>query len=341
MFRIGINGYGRIGRSVLRALNERQAEGNDQDLQIVAINEPADAETIAHLTEFDSTHGRFRGQVALYDKTLLINNQPITLSHHKKIELLHWQDINLVMECTGRFASRYQAETHITHGADKVLFSHPAHADVDRTVIYGVNHQAIEPSDRILSNASCTTNGSVPVLKLIDEIYGIAAASITTLHSAMNDQPVIDAYHHTDLRKTRSASQSMIPVDTELAKGISRFLPHLDGLISSQAVRIPTVNVSAMDISIQLNTQASVAEINQQLHSYAECNSRTLACNTQPLASIDFNHDAHSCIIDLTQTRLSGSHLLKLFIWFDNEWGYANRMLDVAAYLNTFNSTNP
>ena len=339
MFRIGINGFGRIGRSVLRALVEKQQEGLYDQLNIVAINEPADAETIAHLTRYDSTHGRFPGRVEYRASSLLINDKPIALSHHEQISALRWPDLDLIFECSGHYKSRLDAERHIYQGADKVLFSQPAEACMDRTIIYGINHQQIVNTDRILSNASCTTNACVPLLKLMDEAYGIEAATITTLHSAMNDQPVIDAFHHTDLRKTRSASQSMIPVDTELAKGIVRFLPHLEGRLSAQAVRLPTTNVSAMDITIQLKKTFNVSTVNQQIRTYSEFNSSILTCNTEPLASIDFNHDSHSCIIDLTQTRGSGDYLLKLFIWFDNEWGYANRMLDVAEHLRKLSAT--
>lgn len=341
MYRIGINGYGRIGRSILRALTERQAQGQCADMQIVSINEPSDAETILHLTQYDSTHGRFQGNCRLDEGKLFVNERPISLSHQDDINHLRWPDVDLVMECSGQFSSRQYAERHIYQGADKVLFSHPADKNVDRTVIYGINHQQIETTDRILSNGSCTTNACVPLLKLIDETHGIDAASITTIHSVMNDQPLIDAFHHTDLRKTRSATQSIIPVDTALAKGIYRFLPHLAGRISAQALRVPTMNVSAINLCIQLNNAIDADTINQQIHTYTEFNASILTCNSQPLASIDFNHDSHSAIIDLTQTSISGDKLLKLFIWFDNEWGFANRMIDVAQHIKRLNSKQP
>lgn len=333
MYRIAINGYGRIGRSIFRALYERQCSGQDLDMQITAINEPADAETILHLTRFDSTHGRFPAPIELEKQQLKFNNQVIQLSHYQAIDQIKWPQIDLVMECSGVITDNASAFQHLQQGAKRVLFSNPATPDVDRTVVMGVNEQALCATDRILSNASCTTNASVPILALIDQHLGIEAVSITTIHSAMNDQPVIDAYHNTDLRKTRSASQSMIPVDTALAKGIGRFLPHLQDCISAQAIRIPTVNVSAMDICIQLKQKASVAAINTLLLEAANEKPSILGFNAQPLASIDFNHQAHSCIIDSTQTRLSGEKLLKLFIWFDNEWSFAHRMLDVAAFI--------
>ena len=335
MYRLAINGYGRIGRSVLRALVESPYR---EAMQVVAINEPADCETICHLTQFDSTHGRFKGHVQLEQRDQLrINDQLIRITHEESVENLCWKDVDLVFECSGSFADRKSAEAHLLNGARKVLFSQPAEADVDLTVVYGVNHTQIQAHHTILSNASCTTNGSVPVLKVLNDHYGIECATITTIHSAMNDQPVIDAYHHTDLRKTRSAGQSMIPVETGLAKGIERILPELTGLLSAQAIRIPTVNVSAMDITVLLKKPVAVDEVNRLMQAVAEENPGVMGYCDQPLASIDFNHDERSSIVDATQTRLSGDRLLKLFVWFDNEWSYANRMLDVAAYISRLN----
>lgn len=331
MYRLAINGYGRIGRSVLRALLESPYS---ESMQVVAINEPADCETICHLTQYDSTHGRLKGKVELKHRDqLIINGQPIQITHEESVANLRWHDIDLVLECSGSFSDRKTAELHLTNGAKKVLFSQPAEQGVDLTVVYGVNHQKLQSEHNIISSASCTTNGSVPVLKVLNEAYGIECATITTIHSAMNDQPVIDAYHHTDLRKTRSASQSMIPVDTGLAKGIERILPELTGLLSAQAIRIPTMNVSAMDITVLLKQQVDVNTVNALMNDVAKNNPGVIGYCDQPLASIDFNHDERSAIVDATQTRISGDRLLKLFVWFDNEWAYANRMLDVAAYL--------
>lgn len=330
--RLAINGYGRIGRSVLRALMEGPYA---EQINIVAINEPADAQTICHLTRYDSTHGRFHGDVALLDDQLLINGQPVVLSHHEQVADIQWPSVDLVLECSGSFTDRATAEQHIAGGAKRVLFSQPAEADVDATIVYGVNHHQLSADATIISAASCTTNGSVPVLKLLNDKFGIACATITTIHSAMNDQPVIDAYHHTDLRKTRSASQSMIPVETGLAKGIERILPELKGVLSAQAIRIPTVNVSAMDITVMLECDVSAEQVNADLQQFAQVNPGIIGFNDQPLASIDFNHDAHSLIVDATQTRVSADRLLKLFVWFDNEWAYANRMLDVARFINS------
>lgn len=337
MYRLAINGYGRIGRSVLRALAESAylKDNKFAGMRVVAINEPADIETICHLTRFDSTHGRYQGSVDIHGSNLVVDGVEIQLSHHDCVDDISWPEVDLVLECSGAFSDKATANKHLSHGAKRVLFSQPAMSDVDLTVVYGVNHHQLRDTHKIISNASCTTNGSVPILKLINDTYGIDAVSITTIHSSMNDQPVIDAYHHTDLRKTRSSSQSMIPVETGLAKGIERLLPELAGLMSAQSIRIPTVNVSAMDICLVLKKAVTVVEVNALLAAFAEKMPNIIGFNDQPLASIDFNHDKRSCIVDATQTSIAGQRLLKLFIWFDNEWAYANRMLDVAAYLQT------
>ncbi|MBC52845.1 MAG: type I glyceraldehyde-3-phosphate dehydrogenase [Gammaproteobacteria bacterium] len=330
-YRLAINGYGRIGRCVLRALHESAAH---KDLQIVAINDLTDARTLAHLTRYDSTHGRFHGDVALdEDGNLVVNGQTITLLSQRDIGALPWHelDVDLVLECTGTFNDRATAEQHLQSGAGRVLFSQPAQSDVDATVVYGINHDSLQASHRVISAASCTTNCVVPVIQCLDEAFGLEYGVITTIHSAMNDQPVIDAYHHQDLRKTRSAVQSIIPVDTEIAKGIGRILPHLDGRFSAQAMRVPTLNVSAIDLTVTVREHADIDQVNQAIRSAAARSMPdVLACTDEPLASCDFNHDARSAIVDLSQTRVSGPHLIKVLTWFDNEWAYANRMLDVA-----------
>ncbi|MCW8126160.1 type I glyceraldehyde-3-phosphate dehydrogenase [Microbulbifer halophilus] len=352
--RLAINGYGRIGRSVLRALYEGGAR--DQ-LQIVAINELADCATIAHLTKYDSVHGRFTGEVSTpppspsgtlpspsgrgaggegSSDTLVVNNDPITITHHENLEDLNWrkENVDIVLECTGSFTERERAELHLKAGAKKVLFSQPANRDVDATIVYGVNDRTLTGSETIVSAASCTTNCSVPVISALDKTFGIDAGVITTIHSAMNDQPVSDAYHHTDLRKTRSAMTSIIPVDTGLARGIERILPSLAGRFEAQAMRVPTVNVSAIDLSVQLHKPVTQAEVNALLKSAAESEfSGVLGYTEEPLASCDFNHDPRSGIVDASQTRVAGGNLVKVLIWFDNEWGFANRMLNVARSL--------
>jgi len=334
-YRVAINGYGRIGRCVLRAFYEST---NYADLRIVAINDLADSATLAHLTRYDSTHGRFLGTVKSGKDYLEIDGDRIRVSCCAELDTLDWQDVDLVMECSGAFTDRPQAEIHLARGAGKVLFSQPAESDVDNTVVWGVNHTTLAADQRILSNASCTTNCIVPVLDVLDRELGIASGVITTIHSAMNDQPVIDSFHHHDLRRTRSAMQSIIPVDTELAKGIERILPAFTGKLSAQAIRVPTVNVSAMDLTVVLDgknsQQISSASINEMLRARAaELPANVLGTTDEPLASCDFNHDPRSAIVDLTQTRVAPRGLVKLLIWFDNEWAYANRMLDVAQYL--------
>ena len=328
--RLAINGYGRIGRCVLRALFEAGLQGQ---LQVVAINELADCKTIGHLTKYDSTHGRFPGEVSVGEDQLSINGHRIRILHCENPEDLPWKEleIDLVLECSGAFSDRRSAQKHIDQGAKRVLFSQPAQADVDATVVYGVNQHQLTGSDKIVSNASCTTNCSVPVIKALHDAFGVESGVITTLHSAMNDQPVIDAYHHTDLRKTRSAINSMIPVDTELARGIERLLPELLGRIEAQAMRIPTANVSAIDLSVVMQKDVTIEEVNRTLKHAAENRfNGVLGYTEELLASCDFNHDKRSGVVDAGQTRVASRRLAKVLIWFDNEWGYANRMLDVA-----------
>lgn len=332
MLRLGINGYGRIGRSVLRALQESPQRGT---LEVVAVNELADAATVAHLTRYDSTHGRFPGSVALRDGDLCVGGRRLRLTREARPERLDWRaaEVDLVLECTGAFTDRRSAEGHLQAGAPRVLFSQPAEADVDATIVYGVNHRALRREQRIVSNASCTTNAIVPVIAALDSALGIDCGTITTIHSAMNDQPVLDAYHHTDLRKTRAAGQSIIPVDTGLARGIERILPRLAGRFTAQALRVPTLNVSAMDLTLTTRRDTDAMAVNAVLAAAARDDfDGVLGYTEEPLASCDFNRDRRSSIIDACQTRVSGARLVKVLTWFDNEWGYANRMLDVAAY---------
>lgn len=332
MHRLAINGYGRIGRTLLRALQE--SPHRDQ-LEVVAINEVADAATVAHLTRYDSTHGRFPGEVALEGDRLQVAGREKRLLRQADIAALDWRqdDVELVLECTGAFTDRATAEGHLRAGASRVLFSQPAEADVDATVVYGINESELRDSMTVVSAASCTTNGIVPVIEALNDAFGIEFGTITTIHSAMNDQPVLDAYHHTDLRKTRAAGQSIIPVDTGLARGVERILPQLAGRFTAQALRVPTLNVSAMDLTVTLARDVDTPAVNRALESAAGKRFRgVLGYTEEPLASCDFNRDSRSSIIDACQTRVSGRRLVKVLTWFDNEWGYANRMLDVAAH---------
>jgi erythrose-4-phosphate dehydrogenase len=332
LLRLAINGYGRIGRSILRALYECPLRA---ELKVVALNELADAGTVLHLTRYDSTHGRFPLPLDGDARQLRVDGDAIALLNHARIDELPWSDlgVDMVLECTGAFSDRATAELHLRQGAGKVLFSQPAEADVDATVVYGINHRALAAGQRIVSNASCTTNAIVPVIKALHDAVGIESGTITTIHSAMNDQPVLDAYHHTDLRKTRAASQSIIPVDTELARGVGRLLPQLSGRFSAQALRVPTLNVSALDLTVCTAIDTSEEEINRILREASQSAfNGVLGYTDELLASCDFNHDSRSGIVDSSQTRVSGKRLVKVLTWFDNEWGYANRMLDVARY---------
>ena len=329
MIRVAINGYGRIGRSVLRAVYESKLQ--DQ-VKIVAINEPADNKTIAHLTRYDSTHGRFLGEVNSDENTLTVCGDSIAIVHQDDLDQLPWATlkIDVVLECSGSFSDRNNAEKHLHSGAKRVLFSQPAESDVDATIVYGYNHQQLTGSEKIISSASCSTNCVVPVIQVLDDSFSVDGGVITTIHSAMNDQPVLDAYHHTDLRKTRAAMNSIIPVDTGLGLGIDRLMPHMAGRFQAQAMRVPTINVSAIDLSVLVNQAVDTAMVNQALANAAQGPLKNILGYTEePLASCDFNHDPRSGIVDASQTRVSQQKLIKVLIWFDNEWGYANRMLDV------------
>ena len=329
-YRIAINGYGRIGQCVLRALYENRYRDH---FQVVAINELADIDTIAHLTRFDSTHGRFQGDVTVKGDALIVNGDPIRVLRHADPAELPWGElgIDLVLECSGAFTDRATAEQHLKSGAKRLLFSQPAESDVDRTVVYGVNHDQLTTTDRIVAAASCTTNCVVPVIQVLDQAFGVEQGSTTTIHAAMNDQPVIDAYHHQDLRRTRSALHNIVPVDTGLAKGIERLLPHMEGKFSSVAMRVPTMNVSAIDMVVNVRENTSVEAVNHLLQNAAHGPLKgILGYTDELLASSDFNHDAHSGIVDGSQTRVTGNTMVKVLCWFDNEWGFANRMLDVS-----------
>ncbi|ALS99563.1 erythrose-4-phosphate dehydrogenase [Lacimicrobium alkaliphilum] len=329
MLRIAINGFGRIGRNVLRALYE---SGRNSQIQVVAINELAKPEGVAHLLKYDTSHGRFAFDVRLDGTILNVAGDPIRLLQHADIAALPWSelDVDIVLECTGVFGDRADGEQHLAQGAKKVLFSQPCGPDMDATVIYGINDDMLKATDRIVSNGSCTTNCIVPVIQALDLAFGVDSGTITTIHASMHDQQVIDAYHD-DLRRTRAASQSIIPVDTKLARGIERILPKFAGRFEAIAVRVPTINVTAMDLSVTLNQKVNIAQVNQALMQAREGRlAGILGYTEEPLVSCDFNHDPHSAIVDGTQTRVSHNCLVKTLVWCDNEWGFANRMLDTA-----------
>lgn len=334
MLKIAINGFGRIGRNIVRALFEN---GYSEHIQVVAINEIAEPQAIAHLLKYDTAHGRFGHHVSIENEQLKIDEHLITLLHCKHIDDINWQqfDTDIVLECTGIYSERFEAQQHIAQGAKKVLFSQPASQDVDATIIYGVNHDTLKRSDTIVSNGSCTTNCIVPVIQALHKAYGVQSGTITTIHASMNDQPVIDAFHH-DLRRTRAASHSIIPVDTKLAAGIERILPEFAGKFEAIAVRVPTINVTAMDLSVTLRDDVNTAMVNQTLKQAGRHFPANIIDYTEePLVSVDFNHNPHSCIVDGTQTRVSHKTLVKTLVWCDNEWGFANRMLDTALFMHT------
>jgi len=339
-WRIAINGYGRIGQSILRAFYQSALRDY---CQIVAINELADIETIAYLTRYDTTHGRFQYPVAVEGDALLIEQDRIVVSHHEELTDLDWraQAVDIVFECTGSYSKRAEAQKHIDAGAQFVLFSQPAEHDIDQTIVFGVNYESIGVNDRICSNASCTTNAIVPVLKTLDSQFGISSGTMTTIHSAMNDQPTIDAYHHNDLRRTRSAMSNMVPVETALAKGIERLLPELSNKLTAVAMRVPTINVSAIDLCVVVDQDVTEESVNTALSENAKGRySGVMAYTEEPIASSDFIQDPHSCTIDGSQTRVTQKNLVKILVWFDNEWGYANRMLDVAHHWCSNHLTN-
>lgn len=329
--RIAINGYGRIGRCVLRAIYER---GLDKQFQIVAINEPADLETMAYLTQFDSTHGVFPGKVGRSEDHLLINGKEIAVFHEKTPDAIDWKRLNIdiLLECSGVYSQRADLQKFIDAGCPRVLVSQPTDSaeEVDCTVVLGINDEELNGKQQIVSNASCTTNAIIPVLAELDAAYGVDYAFLTTLHSVMNDQPMIDGYHHNDLRRTRSAMQSMVPVATGLARGVERLLPQLQNKVQAKAIRIPILNVSAIDMMVRLRRPTVKEEVNSLFIQAAQRHPDTLAYSDRPHASIDFNHDAHSAIIDGSQTCTNQDGLVNLFVWFDNEWGFANRMVDIS-----------
>jgi glyceraldehyde 3-phosphate dehydrogenase len=330
--KVAINGYGRIGRNILRAWIESK---RDQDIDIVAINDLGDPQTLAHLTQYDSTHGIFPGHVAVSDadRALMINQHSIKVFSERAPEKLPWRElgIDIVLECTGLFTNPEKAALHLQAGAKKVLISAPSTADVP-TIVYGVNHQSLKSEQRIVSNASCTTNCLVPVVKPLHDQFVIESGLMTTIHAYTNDQVLSDVYH-SDLRRARSATQSMIPTKTGAASAIGLVLPELNGKLDGLAVRVPVLNVSLIDLSIIVQKKTTVLAINECLKNASEgMLKHILVCNTLPLVSVDFNHHPASAIVDSTQTKVIGN-LVKVLAWYDNEWGFSNRMLDTTLAL--------
>jgi len=330
--KIAINGYGRIGRMVLRALYEGQRRG---ELTVVAINDLGDAETNAHLTRYDSAHGPFPFQVEVGDNELVIDGDRVRVCAERDPAKLPWKElgVDLVMECTGFFASKAKASGHLQAGARKVVISAPAGKDVDATVVYGVNHGVLKATDEVISNASCTTNCLAPLAKVLHESVGIEQGLMTTIHAYTNDQVLSDVYH-SDLRRARSATQSMIPTKTGAAAAVGLVLPELDGRLDGFAMRVPTINVSVVDLTFTASRATTAEEVNAAVQAAAEGPlAGVLAYTEEPLVSIDFNHNAASSTLDAGLTKVLDGKLVKVCSWYDNEWGFSNRMLDTALAL--------
>ncbi len=329
--RVAINGYGRIGRNILRAHYEG---GKKHDIEIVAINDLGDPATNAHLTQYDSAHGRFPGQVSVDGDYMVVNGDKIRVLANRDPSALPWGELNVdvVLECTGFFTSKEKAGAHLKGGAKKVIISAPGGKDVDATIVYGVNHEVLKSSDTVISNASCTTNCLAPLVKPLHDKLGVENGLMTTIHAYTNDQVLTDVYH-SDLRRARSATQSMIPTKTGAAAAVGLVLPELTGKLDGYAIRVPTINVSVVDLSFVASRETSVEEVNAILKEASEGALKgILEYTEEPLVSIDFNHSPASSTVDALLTKVSG-RLVKVSSWYDNEWGFSNRMLDTTVAL--------
>ncbi len=325
--RVAINGYGRIGRMILRAHYEG---GKKHDLAIVAVNDLGDAQTNAHLTKYDTAHGRFPGTVEVDGDHLVVNGDKLRVCAQKDPAQLPWKDlgVDVVLECTGLFASKAKASAHLAAGAKKVIISAPGEKDVDATVVYGVNHNVLKSSHTVISNASCTTNCLAPLVKALHDRIGLASGLMTTIHAYTNDQVLTDVYH-TDLRRARAATMSLIPTKTGAAAAVGLVLPELNGRLDGFAIRVPTINVSIVDLAFVARRPTTVDEVNAAVKQAAESDLKgILEYNKEPLVSVDFNHNPASSIFDATLTKVADGKLVKVCSWYDNEWGFANRMLD-------------
>jgi glyceraldehyde 3-phosphate dehydrogenase len=325
--RVAINGYGRIGRNILRAHYEG---GKKHDLQIVALNDLGDAKTNAHLTKYDTAHGRFPGTVDVDGDHMVVNGDRIRVCAQRDPAQLPWKElgIDVVLECTGLFTSKAKTAPHIAAGASKVIISAPGDKDVDATVVYGVNHNVLRSAHTVISNASCTTNCLAPLVKALHDRIGVVNGLMTTIHAYTNDQVLTDVYH-SDLRRARSATMSMIPTKTGAAAAVGLVLPELNGKLDGFAIRVPTINVSVVDLAFVAKRATSVDEVNAAVKQAADGDLRgILVYNKDPLVSVDFNHHPASSIFDATLTKVSEGTLVKVCAWYDNEWGFSNRMLD-------------
>ena len=329
--RVAINGYGRIGRNVLRAHYE---SGKSHDIEIVAINDLGDPKTNAHLTQYDTAHGKFPGTVTVDGDYMVVNGDKIRVLANRNPAELPWGELNVdvVLECTGFFTSKEKANAHLQGGAKKVIISAPGGKDVDATIVYGVNHQVLKATDTVISNASCTTNCLAPLVQPLHAALGLETGLMTTVHAYTNDQVLTDVYHE-DLRRARSATMSMIPTKTGAAAAVGLVLPELNGKLDGYAIRVPTINVSMVDLSFIASRETTVEEVNSILKTASEGALKgILDYNEAPLVSIDFNHNPASSSFDATLTKVSGK-LVKVASWYDNEWGFSNRMLDTTVAL--------
>ena len=330
--KIAINGYGRIGRNILRALYEGERRS---EIQIVALNDLGDAATNAHLTRYDSTHGPFPFDVQVGDGELIVDGDRIKVCAERDPAKLPWRElgVDIVLESTGFFASKEKASAHLSAGARKVIISAPAGTGVDATIVYGVNHNVLKPSDVVISNASCTTNCLAPLAKVLNDTVGIEYGLMTTIHAYTNDQVLTDVYH-SDLRRARSATQSMIPTKTGAAAAVGLVLPELAGRLDGFAMRVPTINVSVVDLTFTAGRKTTTTEIDQAVRAASEGELKgVLAYCDQPLVSADFNHNPASSIYDADLTKILEGRLVKVCAWYDNEWGFSNRMLDTTLVL--------
>ncbi len=330
--KIGINGYGRIGRNIVRAIHEY---GRTDEFDVVALNDLGDANTNAHLTRYDTTHGKFAGKVEVDGGDIIVNGDRIKVFSERDPAKLPWGElgVDVVFECTGLFRTAETAGKHIAGGAKKVVLSAPGGADIDGTFVYGVNHQDLTANHTIISNASCTTNCLAPLVKPLHESIGVKHGIMTTIHAYTNDQVLTDVYH-SDLRRARSGTMSQIPTSTGAAKAVGLVLPELNGKLDGFSMRVPTINVSAVDLTFVAERDTSVDEINDILRAASEGPLKgILAYNDEPLVSIDFNHDPHSSTYDAGLTKVMEGNLVKVLSWYDNEWGFSNRMLDMTVAL--------
>lgn len=328
---VAINGFGRIGRNVLRAI----IESGRTDIEVVAINDLGPVETNAHLLRFDSVHGRFPAEVKTTETTIDVGRGPMQVTALRNPADLPWKDVDVVMECTGVFKSKEQCQAHLENGSSRVLISAPG-KNVDNTIVYGVNDDTLTKSDIIVSNASCTTNCLAPVAKVLNDEFGIVKGFMTTIHSYTGDQPTLDTYH-SDLYRARAAAMSMIPTSTGAAKAVGLVLPELEGKLDGVAIRVPTPNVSCVDLTFEAARDVTVEEVNAAMIKAANGPLKgVLNVTDLPMVSIDFNHDPHSSTLHLDQTKVLGGNMVRILSWYDNEWGFSNRMADTAIAMAKF-----